>query len=84
MAHHLSRHTACDGAWDADGLSQAIAERDLFLERHPQLRQLQQEIDRMLDKAGTHQNRMAVLALLMELHSHLQGLNRILLSVQNR
>jgi len=70
-------------------LSQAIAERDRFLERHPQYRAMQQQIDSILEKAGTAENRMAVLALLiesklMELHGQLQSLNRVLSSVQDR
>jgi hypothetical protein len=70
-------------------LSQAIAERDRFLERHPQYRPMQQQIDNLLEKAGTPENRMSVLALLMEsklmeLHVRLQNLNRVLLSVHDR
>lgn len=47
-------------------LAAAIAERDRFLERHPQHRAYQQEIDRVLDSAGSDKQRMAVLAMLME------------------
>lgn len=78
--------SACDRQSDRL-LSQAIAERDQFLEQCPQYRKLQDEIDTMLDKAGSSENRMAVLALLIEsklieLHGQLQHLNRILLSAQ--
>jgi hypothetical protein len=77
------------GAWDPDRqLTQAIAERDQFLARYPQYKQLQNEINTVLDKAGSSDNRMAVMALLIEsklieLHGQLQRLNRILLSVQH-
>ncbi|RJQ80126.1 MAG: hypothetical protein C4519_10280 [Desulfobacteraceae bacterium] len=92
MAHRYRITTPSKpaGLWNPDRqLTAAIAERDQFLERHPQYRELQQEIDRMLDKAGSAENRMAVLALLMEsklieLHGNLQRLNRILLSAQDR
>ena len=93
MAHRY-RNTAQSETRDkernqATQLSRAIAERDRFLERHPQHRPLQQDIDRMLDKAGTPDNRMGVLALLMEsklmeLHGQMQRLNRILLTEQDR
>ena len=73
------------GGWDPERqLAEALAERDGFLEENPQYGEMQREIDRMLDKAGSSQNRMAVLAMLMEaklieLHGQLKSLNRILL-----
>lgn len=89
MAHHLhvkkhDRRTA--QAWDPDQeLEQALEQRALFLDKHPQYRSFQREIDGMLEKAGSAENRMAVLALLIEaklieLHGQLTHLNRILLS----
>jgi hypothetical protein len=44
----------------------AIAERDQFLEQHPEYLPYQREIDRILDKAGPPEKRLAVLAMLME------------------
>ncbi|KJS31811.1 MAG: hypothetical protein VR64_09745 [Desulfatitalea sp. BRH_c12] len=92
MAHrlHISKQENATQTWDPDRqLRNAVAERDRFLERCPQYRGLQQEIDDLLEKAGSADNRMAVLALLMEsklieLHGQLQRLNRILLSAQDR
>ena len=49
-----------------DALKKALADRDELLERHPHLRASQAEIDRILDKSGNHQGRMAVLATLMQ------------------
>ncbi len=73
-----------DDRWEPErALATAMAERARFLETHPHHRNLQAEIDRILEKAGSHENRMAVLAFMMEsrlieLHGHLQQLNRIL------
>lgn len=47
-------------------LQQAIEERDRFLERHTRWRVYQKEIDRILDKSGNRQGRMAVLGVLMQ------------------
>ena len=47
-------------------MKKALAERDQLLKRHPHLRACQAEIDRILDKSGNHQGRMAVLATLMQ------------------
>jgi hypothetical protein len=75
--------------WDPDRLlAEALAERALFLERYPQYIDYQQEIDGMLDRAGSPENRMAVLALLMEaklieMHDQLKDLNRLLLALPN-
>jgi dsDNA-specific endonuclease/ATPase MutS2 len=44
----------------------ALQERDRLLEEHPELREFQNEIDRCLDNAGSSENRMAVLAIMME------------------
>lgn len=83
IAAHRKRH----GTWDADRrLADALRRRARFLEKHPQHRAMQGEIDRILEKAGSAENRMAVLALLMEaklieLHGALQRLNRVVRSV---
>jgi len=90
MAHllHLNkkqRRTA--EAWDPDQrLAEALEQRARFLDAYPQYRTFQNEIDEILDKAGSPENRMTVLALLIEaklieLQSQLKHLNRILLSV---
>ena len=47
-------------------LKQALANRDRFLEKHPHLRPMQAEIDRLLDSSGNHQGRMAVLGTMMQ------------------
>ena len=47
-------------------LQQAIADRDRFLAANPSYMAYQREIDRVLSKAGTSENRMAVLAVMME------------------
>jgi len=47
-------------------LQKAIAERERLLERKPHLRIYQAEIDRILNKSGNRQGRMAVLGTLMQ------------------
>lgn len=47
-------------------LAEALAERDVFLEQNPTARAYQEQIDRILESAGPIENRMAVLAMLME------------------
>jgi hypothetical protein len=64
-------------------LQHALAQRDRFLERNPRLRPLQAEIDRLLDKSGNNQGRMAVMGTLMqgkllELQESLSKLSNIL------
>lgn len=64
-------------------IAKAIAERDLFLKCHPQYLLYQREIDRILDKAGPPEKRLAVLAMLMEgklyeMQNHLMRLSGIL------
>ena len=44
----------------------ALKERDALLETRPDLKEFQKEIDRILDSAGGFENRMAVLAVMME------------------
>ena len=78
------RDTA-DHQWDTDRiLAEALAEKAAFLQKHPQHMKYQAEIDAILEKAGTPENRMTVLAMLMEgklieLQKELKTLNRILL-----
>ncbi len=90
MAYHLQlnkHHRRTAEAWDPEqDLAAALEQRARFLDKHPQYRSFQHEIDGMLDKAGNAENRIAVLALLIEaklieLHSRFKQLNRILLSV---
>ena len=47
-------------------LQKALAERERLLERRPHLQIYQAEIDRILDKSGNRQGRMAVLGTLMQ------------------
>ena len=70
-------------------LAEALAERDLFLRDNPKYKPFQNEINKMLDKAGNPQNRMAVLAVLMEsklleLQNELRHLNTILIRVADQ
>jgi hypothetical protein len=44
----------------------ALRERDALLEERPDLMEFQEEIDRILNNAGGFENRMAVLAVMME------------------
>jgi hypothetical protein len=44
----------------------ARQERDRLLEEHPELNELQEKIDRCLDNAGSSENRMAVLGIMIE------------------
>jgi hypothetical protein len=73
------------GTWNPEkALADALAERALFLENYPKYQAFQKEINKMLDKAGNPENRMAVLAVLMEaklleLHQQLKQLNGILI-----
>jgi hypothetical protein len=47
-------------------LMRAIKERDSFLEKHPNLMGFQKEIDRRMRGTGSSQNRMAILAMMMD------------------
>lgn len=44
----------------------ARIERDRLLNEHPDLKEFQKKIDRCLDNAGSSENRMAVLAIMIE------------------
>lgn len=88
MARMLKLNTSCiktETPWDAEQvLSNALAERALFLENNPRYKPYQVQIDDTLDKAGSAQARMTVLAVLMEaklieLCGQLNHLNGILL-----
>lgn len=74
-----------DAPWNPEkALADALTEKAEFLNQHPQYRELQKEIDQLLDKAGSSENRMTVLAMLMEgklieLHRQLKKLNRLLI-----
>lgn len=74
-----------DAPWNPEtALADALTERAEFLNQHPQYQELQLEIDQLLDKAGSSENRMTVLAMLMEgklieLHHELKKLNHTLL-----
>ena len=74
-----------DQPWNPDAaLAEALAEKAQFLRNHPQHQHYQDEIDAILDKAGSSENRMTVLAMLMEgklieLQQELKKLNGILL-----
>jgi bacterioferritin (cytochrome b1) len=76
--------------WNSEkALADALAERALFLETYPKYKPFQKEINKMLDKAGSSENRMAVLAVLMEaklleLQKELRHLNSILLSMSDK
>lgn len=77
-------------SWNSEkALADALEERALFLENYPKYKTYQKEINRMLDKAGSPENRMAVLAVLMEaklleLHKQLKELNAILVRATGR
>lgn len=88
MAHQLKLKIAqskMQSPWNPDRiLADALAERALFLDNHPKYKPLQHEIDVLLEKAGDSENRMTVLAVLMEaklveLHAQLKRLNTILI-----
>lgn len=85
----IAAHRKPSGHWDPDRqLADALRDRARFLEKYPRYRSMQAEIDHMLDKAGTVENRMAVLALLMEgklieLQSELLRLNRLVRNVSS-
>jgi hypothetical protein len=90
MASKLRLHIAPEKqprTWNPEeALTDAMAERDLFLEANPKYKAFQQEINKLLEKAGNPENRMAVLAVLMEaklldLHKELRHLNAILISM---
>ncbi len=87
MARKLKMQIAPEksqGSWNPQQtLADALAERALFLENHPEYKPFQREINVLLDKAGSPENRMTVLAVLVEaklieLHEQFKRLNAIL------
>jgi len=67
----------------------ARLERDRLLREHPHLQAYQDEIDHMLEGAGSTENRMAVLGLMMEaklneLKDQLSRLSQCLQAVERR
>lgn len=78
-----------DVPWNPEkALAEALTEKAEFLKRHPNYLKYQKEIDRILDKAGSSENRMIVLAMLLEgklveLHKQFQNLNSVFLSIPN-
>jgi hypothetical protein len=87
MAHQLKLQISSNKrptSWNPEKmLANALAERALFLDAHPEYKPFQREINMLLDKAGSSENRMTVLAVLMEaklieLHMQLKRLNAIL------
>jgi hypothetical protein len=73
---------------DRDILAQALRARDSFLRDHPELMGLQEEIDRLMERAGTRENRMAVLQIIMgaklqELQQEMLKLLQILKQVKS-
>ena len=55
---------------------EAVDRRDRFLDKRPELRCFQEEIDRRLKNAGSLENRMAVLAFMI--HEHILEFDRAL------
>jgi hypothetical protein len=51
---------------DSESLRKAIEERDRFLERNPNLKPYQREIERRMKNAGSSENRMAILSMMMQ------------------
>ncbi|NNG02013.1 MAG: DUF3135 domain-containing protein [Desulfobacteraceae bacterium] len=72
-----------------EALSRAVAQRDRFLQQNPDLLCYQEEIDRVLNKAGGPQQRMAVLGFMMEakldeLRRQLEKLTEIVAPLSNQ
>jgi hypothetical protein len=64
---HITNKASAPSDWDHEkALAEALAERSRFLEKYPQYREFQSDIDKMLDKSGGRNNRMVVLAMLIE------------------
>ena len=67
---------------------EARKERNRLLKEYPNLREYQKEIDRCLDNAGSAENRMAVLAVMIEaklkeLQDELSHLSFVLQEIHN-
>lgn len=92
MARRLKLNVRTDHkqkVWNPDKvMAEALAERAYFLDTNPKYKPYQQEINRLLDKAGSPENRMTILAVLMEaklieLHTQLKRLNTILIKTRD-
>ena len=64
-------------------LQELLEKREQYLKENPQLVSFQEEIDRLLDNAGSQENRMAVLGIMLEgklteLREHLMSLSNML------
>lgn len=86
MQSHPGSKTVTSHPWTSSpnaALQAALAERARFLARHPHMQAYQDQIDKVLDKSGNHQGRLAVLGMLMqskllEMQAELKKLNAIL------
>ena len=86
MQNHPGRKKVTTLPWAStpnEALQAALAERDQFLARRPHLKAYQDQIDKVLDKSGNHEGRLAVLGTLMqgkllEMQAELKKLNAIL------
>lgn len=68
-------------------LQELLDKRDKYLKENPHLIPFQEEIDRLLDNAGNHDNRMAVLGIMLEgklaeLREQLMSLSSMLSSTE--
>ena len=86
MQNHPGRKKEISSPWPTtpnEALQAALAEREQFLARRPHLLAYQDQIDKVLDKSGNHEGRLAVLGTLMqgkllEMQVELKKLNAIL------
>ena len=62
MQNNLSRNKDAP----SQQLQAALAEREQFLKRRPHMQAYQAQIDKVLDKSGNNQGRLAVLGTLMQ------------------
>ena len=85
----MENHTMCEETKERpsmtpnERLQTAIEARERYLAENPHLKSYQAEIDRLLDKSGSHDGRMAVLGTLiqgkmLELQSELYRLTGLL------
>ncbi|MGD9209987.1 MAG: hypothetical protein PVI90_04395 [Desulfobacteraceae bacterium] len=68
-------------------LKELLEKREQYLKKHPHLVPFQKEIDRLLDNAGSQENRMAVLGIMLEgklseLREQLLGLSSMISNVE--
>ncbi len=70
-------HIPDENGFDPDNvLKEAMEERERLLEKSPDLRGFQEEIDRRLRNSGSVENRMAVLGIMNEARVE-KGLNKL-------